>query len=187
MLCLMSLESVVPTDHPLRGIKNLAEAALRQLSPVFDAMYAHMGRPSVPPERLLKGLLLIALYSIRSERQFCEQLQYNLLFRWFLDMDMLEQAFDASTFSRNRERLLQHEVAAQFFAAVRAQAAGLMSREHFSVDGTLLEAWASMKSFREKDDNDGDHNGWGDFRGEQRSNDTHESKTDPESQAHAQG
>ena len=161
MLCLMSLESVVPTDHPLRGIKNLAETALRQLSPVFDAMYAHMGRPSVPPERLLKGLLLIALYSIRSERQFCEQLQYNLLFRWFLDMDMLEQAFDASTFSRNRERLLQHEVAAEFFAAVRAQAAGLMSREHFSVDGTLLEAWASMKSFRPKDEDEGDNNGWG--------------------------
>lgn len=187
MLCLMSLESVVPPDHPLRGIKSLAEAALRQLSPVFDAMYAHMGRPSVPPERLLKGLLLIALYSIRSERQFCEQLQYNLLFRWFLDMDMLEQAFDASTFSRNRERLLQHEVAAEFFAAVRAQAAGLMSREHFSVDGTLLEAWASMKSFREKDEDDGDHNGWGDFRGEQRSNDTHESKTDPEAKLMRKG
>jgi len=131
MLCLMSLESVVPADHPLRGIKSLAEAALRQLSPVFDAMYAQMGRPSVPPERLLKGLLLIALHSIRSERQFCEQLQYNLLFRWFLDMDMLEQAFDASTFS---------QVAAEFFAAVRGQAAGLMSREHFSVDGTLLQA-----------------------------------------------
>src|SRR5687768_7299506 len=161
MLCLMSLESVVPTDHPLRGIKSLAEAALRQLSPVFDAMYAQMGRPSVPPERLLKGLLLIALYSIRSERQFCEQLQYNLLFRWFLDMDMVEDAFDASTFSRNRERLMRHEVAAEFFAAVRAQAAGLMSREHFSVDGTLLEAWASMKSFRPKDEDDGDNNGWG--------------------------
>lgn len=187
MLCLMSLESVVPTDHPLRGIKNLAETALRQLSPVFDAMYAHMGRPSVPPERLLKGLLLIALYSIRSERQFCEQLQYNLLFRWFLDMDMLEQAFDASTFSRNRERLLQHEVAAEFFAAVRAQAPGLMSREHFSVDGTLLEAWASMKSFRPKDEDEGDNNGWGEFRGEQRSNDTHESKTDPEAKLMRKG
>jgi transposase len=187
MLCLMSLESVVPADHPLRGIKSLSEAALRQLSPVFDAMYAQMGRPSVPPERLLKGLLLIALHSIRSERQFCEQLQYNLLFRWFLDMDMLEQAFDASTFSRNRERLLQHEVAAEFFAAVRAQAAGLMSREHFRVDGTLLEAWASIKSFREKDTDDGDHNGWGDFRGEQRSNDTHESKTDPEAKLMRKG
>ena len=146
-----------------------------------------MGRPSVPPERLLKGLLLIALHSIRSERQFCEQLQYNLLFRWFLDMDMLEQAFDASTFSRNRERLLEHEVAAEFFAAVRTQAAGLMSREHFSVDGTLLKSWASMKSFREKDDDNGDHNGWGDFRGEQRSNDTHESKTDPEAKLMRKG
>jgi transposase len=187
MLCLMSVESRVPADHPLRGVKSLAEAALRQLSPVFDAMYAQMGRPSVPPERLLKGLLLIALYSIRSERQFCEQLQYNLLFRWFLDMDMVEEAFDASTFSRNRERLMQHEVAAEFFAAVRAQAAGWMSREHFSVDGTLLEAWASMKSFRPKDEDEGDNNGWGDFRGEQRCNDTHESKTDPEAKLMRKG
>lgn len=187
MLCLMSVESRVPTDHPLRGIKRLAEVALKQLSPLLDAMYAEMGRPSVPPERLLKGLLSIALYSIRSERQFCEQLQYNLLFRWFLDMDMLGEAFDASTFSRNRERLLQHEVAAEFFAAVRGQAAALMSREPFSVDGTLLEAWASIKSFRPKDEDEGDNNGWGDFRGEQRSNDTHVSKTDPEAKLMRKG
>ena len=125
-------------DHPLREIKKLADAALRELSPVFDAMYAQTGRPSVPPERLLKSLLLIALHSIRSERQFCEQLEYNLLFRWFVDMDMLEEAFDASTFSRNRERLMEHEVAALFFAAVRERAANLMSSEHFSVDGTLI-------------------------------------------------
>ena len=147
MLCLVSLESRVPSDHPLREIKKLADAALRELSPVFDAMYAQTGRPSVPPERLLKSLLLIALHSIRSERQFCEQLEYNLLFRWFVDMDMLEEAFDASTFSRNRERLMEHEVAALFFAAVRERAANLMSSEHFSVDGTLIEAWASLKSF----------------------------------------
>ena len=140
MLCLISAESRVPHDHPLRAVKVLADVALKRLSPVFDAMYADTGRPSVPPERLLKGMLLIALHSVRSERQFCEQLEYNLLFRWFLDMDMLEEAFDASTFSRNRERLLEHEVAALFFTAVREEAAELMSREHFSVDGTLLEA-----------------------------------------------
>jgi transposase len=128
MLCLVSPESRVPADHPMRAIKNLAERALRELSRVFDEMYAESGRPSVPPERLLKGLLLIALYSIRSERQFCEQLDYNLLFRWFLDMDMMEPAFDASTFSRNRERLMEHEVAALFFAAVRDQGAELMLR-----------------------------------------------------------
>jgi transposase len=109
---------------------------------VFDEMYAAIGRPSVPPERLLKGQLLIALYSIRSERQLCEQLQYNLLVRWFLDMDMLASAFDASTYSRNRDRLMSHDVTAAFFAAVREQAHDLMSHEHFSVDGTLIEAWA---------------------------------------------
>jgi IS5 family transposase len=132
-------------------------------------------------------LLLIALYSVRSERQFCEQLEYNLLFRWFLDMEMLEDAFDASTFSRNRERLMEHEVAADFFAVVREQAGEHMSREHFSVDATLLEAWASMKSFRPKGDNGSDNNGWADFRGHKRSNDTHESKTDPESKLMRKG
>lgn len=187
MLCLISAESRVPQDHPLRAVKALADAALKRLSPVFDAMHADTGRPSVPPERLLKGMLLIALYSVRSERQFCEQLEYNLLFRWFLEMDMLEEAFDASTFSRNRERLMEHEVAAGFFAAVREEADDLMSREHFSVDGTLLEAWASMKSFRPKDEDGGDNNGWGDFRGQKRSNDTHESKTDPESKLMRKG
>ena len=187
MLCLVSPESRVPRDHPLRGIKKLADSALRELSPVFDAMYAETGRPSVPPERLLKSLLLIALHSIRSERQFCEQLEYNLLFRWFVDMDMLEEAFDASTFSRNRERLMEHEVAALFFAVVREQAADLMSSEHFSVDGTLIEAWASLKSFRPKGDDDDDHNGWGDFRGQKRSNETHESKTDPEAKLMRKG
>jgi IS5 family transposase len=136
---------------------------------------------------LLKGQLLIALYSIRSERQLCEQIQYNLLYRWFLDMDMLEPAFDASTYSRNRDRLMSHDVAAAFFAAVRNQAKDLMSREHFSVDGTLIEAWASLKSFRRKDDDDDDHNGWGTFRGERRSNETHESKTDPESRLMRKG
>lgn len=187
MICLISPETSVPADHPIRAIKQLADAALRTLSEVFDGMYAATGRPSVPPERLLKGQLLIALYSIRSERQLCEQLQSNLLFRWFLDMDMLESAFDASTYSRNRDRLMSHDVAAAFFAAVREQAHDLMSHEHFSVDGTLIEAWASLKSFRRKDDDRGDNNGWGDFRGEKRSNETHASKTDPESRLMRKG
>lgn len=190
MLCLMSPEGRVPKDHPLRRIKRLADEALGELSEVFDEMYASSGRPSVPPEQLLKGLLLIALYSIRSERQFCEQLDYNLLFRWFLDMDMVEESFDASTFSRNRERLLEHDVAALFFEQVvdQGKRAGLMSSEHFSVDGTLIEAWASMKSFRPKDeDDDGDGNGWGDFRGTRRSNETHQSRTDPESRLARKG
>jgi len=192
MICLVSPETSVPNDHPIRSIKVVADAALRSLSPVFDEMYADTGRPSVPPERLLKGQLLMALYSIRSERQLCEQVQYNLLFRWCLDMDMLESAFDASTYSRNRDRLMAHDVASAFFVAVRDQANDLMSREHFSADGTLIEAWASLKSFRRKDDdddddNDNDNNGWGDFRGERRSNDTHESKTDPESRLMRKG
>lgn len=187
MLCLVSLESRVPSDHPLRDIKKLADAALKELSPVFDSMYADRGRASVPPERLLKSLLLIALYSIRSERQYCEQLEYNLLFRWFVDMDMLEPAFDATTFTKNRGRLMEHEVATLFFATIRKQGAAIMSSEHFSVDGTLLEAWASMKSFRPKDDNTTDNNGWGDFRGKKRSNETHQSKTDPEAKLMRKG
>jgi transposase len=182
MRCLVSLESRVPSDHRLRDIKKLADAA-----PVFDAMYAQTGRSSVPPERLLKSMLLIALYSVRSERQFCEQLEYNLLFRWFVDMDMLDAAFDATTFSKNRERLMQHEVATLFFATIREQGSELMSSEHFRVDGTLLEAWASMKSFRPKGENDDDNNGWGDLRGQKRSNDTHESKTDPEAKLMRKG
>jgi len=189
MVCLISPEVAVPEDHPLRAIRAIADEALRSLSRRFDRMYADTGRPSVPPERLLKGQLLIALYSIRSERQLCEQLQYNLLFRWFLDMDMLEPAFDATTYSQNRGRLMTHEVAARFFAAVRDQAADMMSREHFTVDGTLIEAWASLKSFRSKDEDDDDHdnNGWGDFRGQRRSNDTHESTTDPEARLMRKG
>jgi transposase len=187
MICLVSPETSVPSDHPIRAIKQVADAALRTRSSVFDEMYAATGRPSVPPERLLKGQLLIAVYSIRSERQLSEQLQYNLLFRWFLDMDMLEPAFDASTYSRNRDRLMSHDVAAAFFAAVREHGQDLMSHEHFSVDGTLIEAWASLKSFRRKDDDDDDNNRWGSFRGERRGNETHESKTDPESRLMRKG
>ncbi|MCA9708322.1 MAG: IS5 family transposase [Myxococcales bacterium] len=189
MLCLVSVEDRVPQDHPLRPLKKMADRVLEELSPVFDAMYAEGGRPSVPPERLLKALLLQALFTIRSERQLCEQLQYNLLYRWFLDMDMVEDAFAPTVFTKNRERLLAHEVAAQFFDAVvnQAQEADLMSSEHFSVDGTMIEAWASMKSFRPKDDDDDDNNGWADFRGKKRSNETHESKTDPEARLWRKG
>lgn len=188
MICLVSPETSVPQEHPIRAIKKVADAALTALSDVFEQMYAATGRPSVPPERLLKGQLLLALYSIRSERQLSEQLQYNLLFRWFLDMDMLEPAFDASTYSRNRDRLMKHDVAAAFFAAIRDQGRDLMSHEHFSVDGTLIEAWASLKSFRRKDDDDDrDNNGWGDFRGERRSNETHQSTTDPDARLMRKG
>jgi transposase len=137
MLAFIDLESRVPLDHPLRTIKNIADAALRELSPLFDEMYAEDGRPSIPPERLLKASLLMSLYSIRSERAFCEQLDYHLLYRWFLGMGMLEPNFDRSTFSKNRERLLQHQVGQQFFDAVVRQAdeRRLLSDEHFTVDG----------------------------------------------------
>jgi len=152
MLTLLSPERCVPQKHPLRAVKALADAALRELSPVFDEMYSAIGRPSIPPERLLKSTLLMAFYSLRSETLFCEQLTYNLLFRWFLDMNMDEESFVQETFSKNRERLMKHNVASLFFAKVveQARAAGLMSDEHFTVDGTLIEAWASLKSFRPK-------------------------------------
>jgi len=186
----ISIEERIPSSHPLRGIKTLADQRLVDLSRVFNRMYSQVGRPSIAPERILKSLLLIALYSVRSERQFCEQLGYNLLFRWFLDMEIDEESFDASVFSKNRERLMEHEVGRLFFDAVVRQAreADLISDDHFSVDGTLIEAWASLKSFRPKgedrsgDDDQGDPgNRWVDFHGEKRSNDTHESTTDPES------
>jgi transposase len=201
MLCLMSPESVVPAKHPLRKLKPLADQVLGRLSPTFEAMYSSIGRPSIPPERLLKATVLMALYSVRSERMFCEQLGYNLLFRWFLDMNMTEPGFDHSTFSRNRGRLLAHDVANEFFTAVvqLAREEDLLSDEHFSVDGTLIEAWASLKSFRPKEptarDDDDDRDGpggnagnrWVDFHGEKRTNETHESKTDPEARLARKG
>jgi transposase len=189
MFSTISPEHRVAQDHPLRSIRVIADEALKTLSPTFRQMYSKTGRPSIPPERLLKSMVLIALYSVRSERQFCEQLDYNLLFRWFLDMNMDEPSFDPTSFGKNRDRMMQHEVAAKFFDAVVSQArdAGLMSSEHFSVDGTLIEAWASMKSFRRKDDDDSDNNGWSDFKGDKRGNDTHQSKTDPESKLFRKG
>ncbi len=194
MLMLMSPESRVPATHPVRAIKKLADAALAKISPVFDAMYADGGRPSIPPERLLKSMLLMALFTVRSERQFCKQLDYNLLFRWFLDMDMTEPSFVPTVFSKNRDRLIIHDVAGEFLRAVVEQArdAKLMSSEHFTVDGTLIESWASLKSFKPKDDDDktppdDPGNPSVDFRGEKRTNDTHESTTDPDAKLMRKG
>src|ERR1700740_1379990 len=152
MLMVMEPGDRIAKDHPLRRVKELADAALAQLSPLFDEMYSAIGRPSIPPERLLKASLLMALYTVRSERMFCEQLDYNLLFRWFLDMDVDEPSFDHSSFTANRDRLLEHEIAGDFFRQIvaQAQARGLLSNEHFTVDGTLIEAWASLKSFKRK-------------------------------------
>lgn len=189
MFSVVSPERRIAQDHPLRRIKAMTDEVLRSLSTTFDAMYSKTGRPSIPPERLLKSQILMALYSVRSDRQFCEQLDYNLLFRWFLDMSADEPTFDASSFSRNRDRLLDHDVAAKFFAAVveQARAAHLMSHDHFTVDGTLIEAMASLKSFRRKDEvaedrdpPDDPGNPTVNFHGEKRSNATHASKTDPE-------
>ena len=142
----------VPATHPIREIKRLADEALAKLDSTFDAMYSAIGRPSIPPERLLKAQLLIALYSVRSERQFCERLDYDLLFRFFLDMNLDDPTWDATTFTKNRDRLVEHEVARQFFEEVVRQAkkAGLVSAEPFTVGGTLIEAWASLKSSRKK-------------------------------------
>src|SRR5271167_3214700 len=153
ILVVFDAEQRIPKGHPLRRIKALADAALAQLSTRFDKMYSAVGRPSIPPERLLKASLLMALHTIRSERMLCEQLDYNLLFRWFLDLNWDEPGFDHSSFSRNRARLLEHDVAGEFFRTVVAEARELRltSDEHFTVDGTLIEAWASLKSFKRKD------------------------------------
>lgn len=189
LVCLMSPEMAVPKDHPVRAIKRFVDQVLRELSPRFDEMYAEIGRSSIPPERLLKCKVLMALFTVRSERLLVEQLGYNLLYRWFLDMDMAEEVFNASTLSKNQERLLEHEIAREFFIAVlgEAEAQGWVSNEHFSVDGTLIEAWASMKSFVPKDasgtrEEGGkkDGNRWVDFQGEKRTNETHASRTDPD-------
>ena len=184
--CLINVETMIPSDHPIRTIKRLLNEVLGQMDAHFDEIYAANGRPSIPPERLLLAKVLMALYSIRSERQFCERLQYDLLFRWFLDLNPDETTFDHSSFSQNQKRLLQHQVADLFFAEVvwLAKNRGWVSDQHFSVDATLIEAWASLKSFKPKQDRrdggGGDGNGWADFKGEKRRNETHESTTDPE-------
>jgi len=177
-------EERVPEDHPLRPIRKAVEEVLRSMSRQFDQLYAETGRASIPPERLLRALLLQVFYSIRSERMLMEQLHYNLLFRWFVGMEMDEEVWNHAVFSKNRERLLNQEVARMFFERVREQARGYMSDEHFTVDGTLIEAWASQKSFQKKDGGDDEP---GNFHGQQRRNDTHVSKTDPEAKLYRKG
>jgi transposase len=178
MFSYVSAEERVPPDHPLRKIRAVVDDALRDMSAEFDQLYAAVGRPSVPPERLLRAQLLQVFYSIRSERLLMEQLDYNLLFRWFVGLEMDEAIWTPTVFTKNRDRLLNQDVARSFFRRVVERAAPVMSDEHFSVDGTLIEAWASQKSFRRKDD-DGPSDGRS-WHGERRSNDTHQSTTDPD-------
>ena len=187
LLTLLDIESRIPKEHPIREVKRLVRGVFAQLDSHFDDLYAEKGRASIPPERLLGAKVLTALYSVRSDRQFCERLRYDLLFQWFLDINPDEPTalFDASTFSKNQERLLGHATADVFLAQVveLARTRGWLSNEHFSVDGTLIEAWASMKSFRPKDEppqGPGAGERWQDFHGEKRSNATHQSTTDPE-------
>ena len=178
MFSYVSTEQRVPADHPLRAIRALVDDVLRDMSREFDGLYARVGRPSIPPERLLRAQLLQIFYSIRSERLLMEQLDYNLLFRWFVGMDMDEPIWAPTVFSKNRDRLLNQDIARSFFRRVVDRAQALMSDEHFTVDGTLIEAWASQKSFQRKDGGpDGDGR---DFRGQSRKNDTHASTTDPD-------
>ena len=188
-----SVESRIPAEHPLRRVKKLAETALSAISGELDGLYARTGRPSIPPERLLKAQLLIALYSVRSDRLFCEQLDYNLLFRWFLDLNLESGGLDQSNFSRLRERLVETDIARRFFDEVvrLARRDKLLSSDHFTVDGTLIDAWASFKSFKRKNDDEppkpGDGTGMVDFKGEKRSNATHQSTTDPEAKLMRKG
>jgi len=184
MFSYLTLEQRVPQDHPLRSIRKLVDEILRSMNQEFDAMYAKTGRPSIPPERLLRAVLLEIFYSVRSERMLMEQMNYNLLFRWFVGLEMDEPVWDHAVFSKNRDRLLNQEVAQKFFQRVLVQAQPYLSDEHFTVDGTLIEAWASQKSFQKKDG--GDHKP-GEFRGEQRRNDTHQSKTDPDARLYRKG
>ena len=177
MFSYVTLEQRVPQDHPLREIRRLTDVVLASLSAAFDEMYSASGRPSIAPEYVLRALLLQAFYSVRSERQLVEQLDYNLLFRWFVGLGMDDAVWNHAVFSKNRDRLLTSEVAQQFFAEVNKQAKRFMSDEHFTVDGTLIQAWASQKSFRKKDGSDGDGTN---FHGQQRTNETHESTTDPD-------
>src|SRR5690349_16433763 len=189
----IDLEKRIRADHPLRVIRAIVNAALKSLSSEFEKLYSPLGRESIPPERLMRALLLQAFYSIRSERQLVERIDHDLLFRWFVGLGIEDPVWDATSFTKNRDRLLEGDVAGQFLAAVLAQdkVKALLSSEHFSVDGTLLEAWASLKSFRAKDGS-GDlpgpgRNGERDFHGEPRRNDTHGSTTDPEARLFRKG
>jgi transposase len=194
MFSYVSPEARIPADHPLRATREMANRALARLDRSFRKLYSQTGRPSVPPEQLLRALLLQVLYSVRSERLLMEQLEYNLLFRWFVGLEMDDRVWDVTVFTKNRDRLLSGEIAEGFFQAVLAEAreAGLLSDEHFTVDGTLIEAWAGHKSFRPKDEGGGRGSGGGgqterDFHGERRKNDTHASTTDPESRLFRKG
>jgi transposase len=188
LFTMAKLEDFVPSDHPLRPIQVLVNEALARLNGLFNQIYADSGRDSIAPEKLLRALLLQVFYSVRSERQVCEQLRYNLLFRWFVGLAIDDAVWDHSVFSKNRDRLLEHAVVEAFFTEIMglADAKGLLSKEHFSVDGTLIQAWASQKSFRRKDGgNDQTPSGPGrnaqaDWKGKPRTNDTHESSTDPD-------
>jgi transposase len=191
----LRLEDRIPANHPLRAIREIVDAALAELSRAFAKLYARDGRPSIPPERLLRALLLQAFFTIRSERQLMEQLNYNLLFRWFVGLSIDDVVWDATVFCKNRDRLLGGDIARKFMATVLnlPQVRGLLSNEHFSVDGTLIEAWASMKSFVPKDGSaeppasGGGRNAERDFHGEKRKNDTHRSTTDPDARLFRKG
>ena len=190
----VDLETRVSADHPLRAIRSIVNEALAALGREFGGLYARIGRPSIPPEKLLRAMLLQAFYSIRSERQLMERLEFDLLFRWFVGLGVDDPAWDHSTFSKNRDRLLEGDIAAKFLAAVLSQprVRKLLSTEHFSVDGTLIEAWASMKSFKPRDSSedppaDGGRNIAVDFHGQKRSNETHVSTTDPEAKLYRKG
>jgi transposase len=184
----VSAEDRIPADHPLRAIRKLTDPVLRELSPLFESLYSRVGRPSIAPERLLRALLLQLLYTIRSERLLMEQLDYNILFRWFVGLSMDDTVWAPTVFTKNRDRLLEGDVAEAFFEKVLelARERKLLSDEHFTVDGTLIEAWAGHKSFKKKDEKkpkkpSDPGNPSVDFRGEKRTNDTHASTTDPES------
>ena len=189
----VSCEARVPSDHPLRPIRKIVDEALMVLSAEFEKLYAKFGRPSIAPEKLLRALLLQAFYSVRSERQLMEQLDYNLLFRWFVGLSLDAAVWDVTVFTKNRERLIEGDIASKFMAAVLNQerVKALLSDDHFSVDGTLIEAWASMKSFRPKDGSGAPpapgRNGERDFHGEKRSNETHASVTDPDARLYRKG
>jgi transposase len=184
----VSAERRIPADHPLRSMRQMVDGVLKEMSPRFDGLYAKVGRPSIAPEKLLRALLIQILYSVRSERLLMEQLDYNLLFRWFVGLEMDDPVWDATVFTKNRERLLGGDVAGAFFEKVadEARRRGLLSDEHFTVDGTQIEAWAGQKSFQRKDGTgrqsppDDRGNPTVNFRGEKRSNDTHQSTTDPD-------
>ena len=198
MFSYISAERRVAKDHPLRAIRVMADAALKELGQRFAGMYAAMGRPSIPPERLLRALLLQVLYTVRSERLLMEQLDYNFLFRWFVGLSIDDAVWDVTVFTKNRDRLLKGEVAAAFFGAVLGQARerGLLSDEHFTVDGTLIEAWAGQKSFKRRDskaaerppkDDDDPGNPSVDFHGKRRRNATHQSTSDPDARLARKG